>query len=93
VVGGRPDVAGAAQAQKTTLIVYTAIETDQLNSYQTAFAKAEPSIRAEVGARLDRRDHGETHRGEGEPQLGLTAQSASLFAVPSFFVAFHDAER
>lgn len=33
-----------AAAQKTTLTVYTALETDQLKAYQTAFEKANPGI-------------------------------------------------
>ena len=33
-----------AAAQKTTLTVYTALETDQLKAYQTAFEKANPDI-------------------------------------------------
>lgn len=35
---------GAAFAQKTQLTVYTALETDQLKAYQTAFNKVEPDI-------------------------------------------------
>jgi iron(III) transport system substrate-binding protein len=34
----------SASAQKTTLTVYTALETDQLKAYQTAFEKANPGI-------------------------------------------------
>lgn len=36
--------AGAAFAQKTQLTVYTALETDQLKAYQSAFNKVEPDI-------------------------------------------------
>jgi iron(III) transport system substrate-binding protein len=36
--------AGPAAAQKTTLTVYTALETDQLKAYQEGFAKAQPDI-------------------------------------------------
>ena len=36
--------AGAALAQKTPLLVYTALETDQLKAYQEAFNKVEPNI-------------------------------------------------
>lgn len=35
---------GAAFAQKTQLTVYTALETDQLKAYQSAFNKVEPDI-------------------------------------------------
>src|SRR5687768_2987208 len=37
-------LASPAQAQKTTLLVYTALETDQLKAYQEAFNKAEPNV-------------------------------------------------
>lgn len=37
-------VAGAATAQKTELLVYTALETDQIKAYEQAFAKAHPDI-------------------------------------------------
>src|SRR5690348_3166009 len=35
---------GAALAQKTELLVYTALETDQIKAYETAFYKAYPDI-------------------------------------------------
>ncbi|MFO1217287.1 MAG: putative 2-aminoethylphosphonate ABC transporter substrate-binding protein [Burkholderiaceae bacterium] len=37
-------VAGPALAQKTQLLVYTALETDQLKAYQEGFNKAHPDI-------------------------------------------------
>ena len=37
-------VATLAWAQKTTLVVYTALETDQLKAYQEGFNKANPDI-------------------------------------------------
>jgi iron(III) transport system substrate-binding protein len=37
-------VAGMAAAQKTQLLVYTALETDQLKAYQEAFNKTNPDI-------------------------------------------------
>ncbi len=37
-------ITGAALAQKTQLVVYTALETDQLKAYQEAFNKVEPNI-------------------------------------------------
>src|SRR5262245_11173849 len=36
--------ASAAMAQKTTLLVYTALETDQLKAYQEGFNKVQPDI-------------------------------------------------
>jgi len=35
---------GGAAAQKTQLLVYTALETDQLKAYQEAFNKVEPNV-------------------------------------------------
>ena len=35
---------GAAFAQKTQLLVYTALETDQLKAYADSFNKSEPNI-------------------------------------------------
>ena len=35
---------GGAAAQKTQLLVYTALETDQLKAYQEGFNKVEPNI-------------------------------------------------
>ena len=37
-------LASSAFAQKTTLLVYTALETDQLKAYQEGFNKVEPNI-------------------------------------------------
>jgi iron(III) transport system substrate-binding protein len=37
-------LAASAQAQKTTLLVYTALETDQLKAYQEGFNRAYPDI-------------------------------------------------
>ena len=36
--------AGGAAAQKTQLLVYTALETDQLKAYQEGFNKVEPNV-------------------------------------------------
>ena len=36
--------AGSAAAQKTQLLVYTALETDQLKAYQEGFNKVHPDI-------------------------------------------------
>jgi len=37
-------IATVASAQKTELLVYTALETDQIKAYESAFAKANPNI-------------------------------------------------
>src|SRR3954462_5345903 len=44
VVAGIAVAAGAAFAQKTQLLVYTALETDQLKAYQEGFNRAYPDI-------------------------------------------------
>ena len=41
---GAMSLALGAAAQKTTLLVYTALETDQLKAYQEGFNKVEPNI-------------------------------------------------
>ncbi|HSV45426.1 MAG TPA: putative 2-aminoethylphosphonate ABC transporter substrate-binding protein [Ramlibacter sp.] len=43
-LAGLAAIAGSALAQKTQLLVYTALETDQLKAYQEAFNKVEPNI-------------------------------------------------
>jgi len=37
-------MAAPAMAQKTELLVYTALETDQIKAYETAFKAANPNI-------------------------------------------------
>ena len=37
-------LAGVASAQKTQLLVYTALETDQIKAYQEAFNRVEPNV-------------------------------------------------
>jgi iron(III) transport system substrate-binding protein len=37
-------IAGPVAAQKTQLLVYTALETDQIKAYEDAFSKANPNI-------------------------------------------------
>ena len=45
IAGVTPGLAASgAMAQKTTLTVYTALETDQLKAYQEAFNKVQPNI-------------------------------------------------
>ena len=41
---GLLSVAGLASAQKTQLLVYTALETDQIKAYQEAFNLVEPNV-------------------------------------------------
>ena len=44
LAAGALAVSLGASAQKTTLLVYTALETDQLKAYQEGFNKVEPNI-------------------------------------------------
>jgi iron(III) transport system substrate-binding protein len=44
LTGALLTVASAASAQKTQLLVYTALETDQLKAYQEAFNRVNPDI-------------------------------------------------
>ena len=59
--------AGSALAQKTQLLVYTALETDQLKAYQEGFNKVHPDIETQVGARQHRRHHRQAAGREGQP--------------------------
>ncbi|RYX94079.1 MAG: putative 2-aminoethylphosphonate ABC transporter substrate-binding protein [Comamonadaceae bacterium] len=43
-IGGLVATAAAAFAQKPTLLVYTALETDQIKAYEEGFKKANPNI-------------------------------------------------
>ena len=43
-IGGLVAFAAAACAQKSTLLVYTALETDQLKAYEEGFKKSNPNI-------------------------------------------------
>ena len=42
-------LATGASAQKTQLLVYTALETDQIKAYQEGFNRAQPDIRSSQG--------------------------------------------
>jgi iron(III) transport system substrate-binding protein len=44
LLAGLAALATGAFAQKTQLLVYTALETDQLKAYQEAFNRVEPNI-------------------------------------------------
>ena len=58
--------AGSALAQKTQLLVYTALETDQLKAYQEGFNKVAAGHRDQVGARQHRRHHRQAAGREGQ---------------------------
>jgi ABC-type glycerol-3-phosphate transport system substrate-binding protein len=80
--------AGSVWAQKTTLLVYTALETDQLKAYQEGFNKSYPDIelkwvRDSTGAELLTRPQGRGLDGlkrvhkERRRHLGLETNGAS----------------
>lgn len=77
--------ASGAMAQKTQLTVYTALETDQLKAYQTAFEKAHPDIQITwvrdstgvVTARL----LAEKSNPKADVIMGLAATSLAIFDV------------
>ena len=50
LLAGLLAVAGAASAQKTQLLVYTALETDQLKAYQEASTRCNPTSRSSGSA-------------------------------------------
>jgi iron(III) transport system substrate-binding protein len=78
-------VAFGASAQKTQLTVYTALETDQLKAYQTAFEKANPGIeitwvRDSTGV-VTARILAEKANPKADVILGVAATSLAIFAT------------
>lgn len=78
-------VAFGASAQKTQLTVYTALETDQLKAYQTAFEKANPGIeitwvRDSTGV-VTARLLAEKANPKADVILGVAATSLAIFAT------------
>jgi len=74
-----------ASAQKTQLTVYTALETDQLKAYQTAFEKANPGIeivwvRDSTGV-VTARLLAEKANPKADVVMGLAATSLAIFAT------------
>lgn len=72
-----------ASAQKTQLTVYTALETDQLKAYQTAFEKANPGIeivwvRDSTGV-VTARLLAEKANPKADVVMGLAATSLAIF--------------
>ena len=58
--------AGSALAQKTQLLVYTALETDQLKAYQEGFNKVHPDIEIKWVRDSHRRHHRQAAGREGQ---------------------------
>jgi iron(III) transport system substrate-binding protein len=74
---------GSVQAQKTTLLVYTALETDQLKAYQEAFNKVEPNIeikwvRDSTGV-ITAKLLAEKANPQADAIMGVAASSMALF--------------
>ncbi len=85
-------VAGAAAAQKTELLVYTALETDQIKAYQEGFNKAYPNIDIKwvrdstgiVTAKL----LAEKANPQADVVMGLAASSLVLFDVEGMLLPY-----
>jgi iron(III) transport system substrate-binding protein len=77
-------VAGPAAAQKTQLLVYTALETDQIKAYEEAFMKANPTIEVKwvrdstgvITAKL----LAEKANPQADLVVGVSASSLAVFA-------------
>ncbi len=85
-------VALPAQAQKTNLTVYTALETDQLKAYQTAFEKANPDIsitwvRDSTGI-ITARLLAEKANPRADVVMGVAASSLALLDVEGMLVPY-----
>ena len=75
---------GAALAQKTELLVYTALETDQIKAYETAFNKANPDIalkwvRDSTGV-ITAKVLAEKANPQADLVIGTSASSMAVFA-------------
>jgi len=76
--------AAAAAAQKTELLVYTALETDQIKAYQDAFTKAYPNIdikwvRDSTGV-ITAKLLAEKANPQADMVVGVSASSMAVFA-------------
>jgi len=84
--------AGSAAAQKTELLVYTALETDQLKAYQEAFNKAHPDIaikwvRDSTGI-ITAKILAEKANPQADVVMGLAASSLVLFDVEGMLLPY-----
>jgi len=84
--------AGPAAAQKTELLVYTALETDQLKAYQEAFNKAHPDIaikwvRDSTGI-ITAKILAEKANPQADVVMGLAASSLVLFDVEGMLLPY-----
>jgi iron(III) transport system substrate-binding protein len=84
--------AGPAAAQKTELLVYTALETDQIKAYQEAFNKAYPNIdikwvRDSTGV-ITAKILAEKANPQADLVVGTSASSLAVFANEGMLLAY-----
>src|SRR6187551_3923232 len=85
-------VATLGLAQKTTLTVYTALETDQLKAYQEGFNKAYPDIelqwvRDSTGV-VTTKLLAEKNNPKADVVMGLAASSLAIFDTEGMLVPY-----
>jgi len=85
-------LAAGAWAQKTTLTVYTALETDQLKAYQEGFNKANPDIeitwvRDSTGV-ITTKLLAEKANPKADVVMGLAATSMAIFEAEGMLVPY-----
>ncbi|MEO8137976.1 MAG: extracellular solute-binding protein, partial [Betaproteobacteria bacterium] len=85
-------LSGGAVAQKTTLIVYTALETDQIKAYQEGFNKANPDIeitwvRDSTGV-VTAKLLAEKANPKADVVMGLAATSLAIFETEGMLVPY-----
>jgi len=84
--------AGSALAQKTQLLVYTALETDQLKAYQEGFNKVHPDIdikwvRDSTGV-ITAKLLAEKANPQADAVMGVAASSLALLDKQGMLIAF-----
>jgi iron(III) transport system substrate-binding protein len=84
--------AAGAQAQKTQLLVYTALETDQLKAYQEGFNKANPDIeikwvRDSTGV-ITAKLLAEKANPQADAVMGVAASSLALLKKNDMLIAY-----
>ncbi|MBN8507491.1 MAG: putative 2-aminoethylphosphonate ABC transporter substrate-binding protein [Burkholderiales bacterium] len=84
--------AGTALAQKTQLLVYTALETDQLKAYQEGFNKAHPDIeikwvRDSTGV-ITAKLLAEKGNPQADAVMGVAASSLALLDKQGMLIAY-----
>ena len=85
-------IAGPAAAQKTQLLVYTALETDQIKAYEDGFVKANPNIeikwvRDSTGI-ITAKILAEKANPQADVVMGLAASSLVLFDVEGMLLPY-----